>query len=514
MNRCSPLCGALLLFAAWLPSGGTPPAAATLRNLPPYAPGFPRLFPRPVDIRPREGSVLAADLDADGKPELIAAVPSGFVTVVGTGGKTLRGWPRGFSSLPPPAYPVGAPGVGDLDGDGTSEVVFCVSSGWGTRATYLVAVRADGTDLPGWPLMVPSDDLYTACSPGATLVADLDGDGRAEVARSASPGTVWVFNADGEARPGWPFRSPLDAQGRKRYVNADLAAADLDGDGRPEIVFVESGFTPRLTALDAAGRMMPGFPIRLQEVVDRQAPAAGDLDGDGRAEIAQATLPFSLDLISGPPELSSLKPPPVPDPAIPAQMHSLHQDGSEARGWPKLLDGGAAWGALLADLDSDGQPEIVLGDGDRLFAWSADGTEMNGFPFAIHRDFPHAQSERLSQWSVADLDRDGRLDFLQARSLVDAGTTQMRLLGLRSGGQPMRGFPFTLDGLEAASNPVAVDLTGDGYPEIAILATEGTNGGWRLLAWDVWGDRHGRPPGIHPTKDQASAGAVEGPISH
>jgi len=386
---------------------------------------------------------------------------------------------------------------------------------------YLFAVQADGSDLPGWPVLVPSEDLSTACSPGATLVADLDGDGRAEVARSASPGIVWVFNADGGVRPGWPFRSAPDAQGRMRYINADPAAADLDGDGRPEIVLVESGFTPRLTALDQAGHMMPGFPIRLQEVVDRQAPAGGDLDGDGRAEIAQATLPFSLDLITTPPEDVSLKPPPVPEPTIPARMHSLHKDGTEALGWPIPLDGGAAWGAVLADLNQDGLPEILQGDGDRLFAWSADGTAADGFPITVHHDFPKGSDEMLSQWSVADLDRDGRLDFLQARSLVALGTTQMLLVGLRSGGQSMRGFPFTLDGLEAASNPVAVDLTGDGYPEIAILATEGTNGGWRLLAWDLWGGRHGRPAGIHPTKDQAgstfsgvSAGTAGGPIAH
>jgi hypothetical protein len=369
-------------------------------------------------------------------------------------------------------------------------------------------------------VLVPSEDLSTACSPGATLVADLDGDGRAEVARSASPGIVWVFNADGGTRPGWPFRSAPDASGRKRYINADLAAADLDGDGRPEIVFAESGFTPRLTALDEAGRMLPGFPIRLQEVIDRQAPAGGDLDGDGRAEIAQATLPFTLDLISAPPEVASLKPPPAPEPAIPAQMHSLLQDGTEMRGWPKPLDGGPAWGALLADLNQDGLPEILQGDGDRLFAWSADGTAADGFPITVHRDFPAGSDEMQSQWSAVDLDRDGRLDFLQARSLVDLGMTQMLLVGLRSGGQPIRGFPFTLDGLEAASNPVAVDLTGDGYPEIAILATEGTNGGWRLLAWDLRGGRHGRPTGIRPTKDQTGStisgvsGTAGGPIAH
>src|SRR5262249_20915570 len=143
--------------------------------------------------------------DRDGSIELIAAIPAGLVTVAGTGG-TRPGWPRRFSDLPQPAWPVGAPGIGDLDGDGRDEGGAGVTSGSAPKQPDLLALRADGSALPGWPVMPPPTDSWTACSPGGTRVADLDGDGRAEVIQVIGKSTVWVIDGSGQARPGWPFQ--------------------------------------------------------------------------------------------------------------------------------------------------------------------------------------------------------------------------------------------------------------------------------------------------------------------
>jgi len=487
--------GVSLLFFA--PATREPSAATPLKLLPSYAPGFPLLFPRPVDIRPRQGSVVAGDLDGDGREELIASVPSGTLVAIGAGGAMMAGWPRRFDHLPQPAYPVGAPGVGDLDGDGNGEVVVCVTSGMPEdRAALIFAIQSDGSDLPGWPIRVSVTGTPVACSPSSTLVTDFDGDGRAEVVRVIGTSEVWAFDGWGRPLPGWPFRPGPDATGRRLSINAAPAAADLDGDGLPEVLIVESGLAPRLLALDDLGRPLPDFPVQLREIVDRQAPVAGDLDGDGLAEIVQATLPFIGDLLQAPQPVSLESP--SPGPAIPAALHTLRRDGSEMPGWPFPLGTGAAWGALLADVDGDGRTEVLQGDGNNLYALDAGGSLVPGFPLTVHRTFTRSQGEQASQWVVTDLDLDDRPDFLQARSNLYAGSTQLRLLAMRHGGQPVRGFPFTLDGLQAASHPIALDLTGDRRPEVAILATEGTNGGWRLLAWDLSGDVLGRLAGPRP----------------
>jgi hypothetical protein len=279
-------------------------------------------------------------------------------------------------------------------------------------------------------------------------VADLDGDGRAEVLR-AEGAAVYALDGAGMPLQGWPWLAPPDALGRARPINADPSVTDLDGDGRREIVVVESGYEPRLFALDAAGVLMTPFPLRLAQVVDRQTPSTIDLDRDGRSEIVQATLPYMGDLfaLSPPssleriaslarPTLDAPAPQPEPMPLVPAALLALRLDGSAAPGWPQLLGDGAAGGAVVADLDGD-----------------------------------------------------GRLDLLRISGFLESGLASLRVIGLQVPGGDPRGYPFTVDGVLPSSEAVAIDLNGDRVPEVAVLASEGTYGGWRLLVWDVGSGR-------------------------
>jgi hypothetical protein len=465
-----------------LPEANKAPRAGIPKS-PPYLSGFPILFFRPTDYRPREGAVAAVDLDADGRVELVVSVPSGIVTVIRPDGTRADGWPRTFVQLPQPAYPVGAPGIGDLDGDGRPEIVTCVVSGGASRRTYLYALRLDGSDLPGWPVEILSREAgYYACTQAGVLLADLDGDGSRDVVRVMTGGELVAFDGRGRPLAGWPVRLGPDSQGRRKEINAEMTAIDLEGDGRDEVVFVESGARPRLAAVSGDGRILPGFPVELPELTDRQAPAVGDLDGDGIAEIIQATLPFDGDVFGEPWAEGD----PAPAPAFPARLHTVRADGSARPGWPLPLQAGDSWGAILADLDGDRLPEILQGDGaDLLLGFDASGTMLRGFPHRVHRGFVGGDILEVSPWVIGDLDGDSEPDLLQARSTLDGGSPRLRFIGLRSGGQPLRGFPFDAEGILALSKPVVADLSADGVGDLVLLAGEGTNGGWRLVAWDL-----------------------------
>ncbi|HKB06929.1 MAG TPA: FG-GAP-like repeat-containing protein [Candidatus Polarisedimenticolia bacterium] len=460
-----------------LPSDGRLPGS--ISKAPGYVAGFPIPYPRTVDIRPRQGSVVAADIDGDGRPELVVSIPAGQVLVLRADGSRVPGWPRTFEGLTQPAFPVGDPAVGDLDGDGNNDIVTCVVSGTPMRRNFLYALRADGTDLPGWPVELRDGaNGYYSCSNIPTLLRDLDGDGRLEVIRGMTRGTIVALDRTGHLLPGWPVRLGPDANGSSREVNADLVTADLNRDGRQELVFVESSLAPRLTAVSYDGRMLSGFPMSLPEIVDRQGPAVADLDGDGNLEIVQATMPYQGD---------SIEPSPSPEvgPAIPASVHVVRADGTGAPGWPRPLQSGAPWGAVVADIDGDGRQEILQPDGLDLDGFDLDGNALAGFPIELHRTFIASQYLEVSPWVVGDLNGDGERDLLQVWTNLYAGSTTVRVFGVMPSGKWIRGFPFDAAGMLACSRPVLADLSGDGVNDLVMLVGDGANGGWILVAWDL-----------------------------
>lgn len=116
---------------------------------------------------------------------------------------------------------------GDLDGDGAHEIV--VGSGPGRRAEIRMYTQE------GKLLSVRA--LYPSWFKGGIRVAvgDVDGDGNAEIMTAPGPGIeplVYVLDGNGEhAVPGGKLAYAKTFQGGLR-----IAAGDLDGDGKAEIV--------------------------------------------------------------------------------------------------------------------------------------------------------------------------------------------------------------------------------------------------------------------------------------
>ncbi|MBI4617414.1 MAG: protein kinase [Planctomycetes bacterium] len=212
------------------------------------------------------GGMGTADLDGDGSPDLVAPSGDGFVHAIrGTDGAAIWKAPSAGGRAPP--------ALADLDGDGAPEVLVVSYKG---RLHVL-----DGRT-------------------GATLWNDLAGGealGRPAVARVEGLGTVIVapFGGAGAAAIDWQRRAILWKAFEGRAVLASPVVADLDRDGRQEVVL--AAYDGEFAVHDlATGIRLWG--LRLDDSDIEGDPAVADLDGDGMLDIVIAAKK-SLHAVSG-----------------------------------------------------------------------------------------------------------------------------------------------------------------------------------------------------------------------
>ena len=161
-----------------------------------------------------------------------------------------------------------------------------------TRAVAVLANRGNGTFADAF-------SLTTGAAPAGVAIADLDGDGQPDLAVAstddlwcpATMGGVSVFLNDLNA--GTLFGAPLHLA---RGSYAGVVVADLDGDGKPELAATDETGAVEIFALGRAT-----FPARYTAPALPSGLAAADLDGDGRIDLA-VTSRFGtlITLLNGP----------------------------------------------------------------------------------------------------------------------------------------------------------------------------------------------------------------------
>ncbi|MEV0385664.1 VCBS repeat domain-containing M23 family metallopeptidase [Nonomuraea sp. NPDC050643] len=235
-----------------------------------------------------DGTVQFADLDGDGRDEIIRIWTDGNVTAYRN-----RGWDAAKVYDGPDSKLV-AQGFtealrtkfADLDGDGRAEIVRIWADGDVTAYRNRGWDAAKVYDGPDSKLVAEG----FADSAG-TRFADLDGDGRAEIVRIWADGNVTAYR-----NRGWDAAKVYDGPDSKLvaqgFTNVPrVRFADLDGDGRAEIVriWADGSVTAyRNRGWDAA-KVYDGPDSRTvaEGFTDALRTKFGDLDGDGRAEIVR-----------------------------------------------------------------------------------------------------------------------------------------------------------------------------------------------------------------------------------
>jgi len=264
-----------------------------------------------------------------------------------------------------------SPLVADLDGvPGTLEVLLGCDDG------KLHAWSSAAAPLAGWPVDL-GDTIRSSPAAG-----DIAGDAAREIVVGCDDGTIRAYSIAGIALWAFPTNGP---------VAATPALADLDGDGKLEIICGSAG---DLYALDGDGNQCPGsWPLNLLSVGTSSA-AIGDVDGDGRAEIAIIVL-----------DAGSTAHGRTVSESQSSRVYLLNDDGSTRPGWPVTVDAVLSADPVIGDVAGNhARLEVVAaGENGLVYAWDADGTLC----------FPPRQVPGMveSPPALASFDRDGYLDI-------------------------------------------------------------------------------------------------------
>jgi hypothetical protein len=359
--------------------------------------------------------------------------------------RAVRGADSGVVSfLPPVTYQPGAPenvytsGVVavDMNGDGKLDLVVLndcsVVNSCPSAAVGVLLGNGDGTFQPavvttvGQP--VPEFD--------ALAVADVNGDGKPDVilatcceANGDAEATVLLGNGDGT------FQPPVSYDTLLRSDSSPIAVADVNGDGKPDLVAVgwynssvsvllgngDGTFQPPLIAA------IPANPFGLN---------VADVNNDGKPDLL---------ICNGGSEAVMLG----------------NGDGTFQQPGNLVFPLGGTESAAVADLNRDGFLDIVVPTAD--FAGVLLGNGNGTFQSEINYDF----GDSTDPWAVAvaDINGDGLPDVILSGGLYTPGTVGV-LLGNGDGTfQPATLFDAS------AFSPVAIavgDFNGDGLPDVAM----------------------------------------------
>jgi hypothetical protein len=216
------------------------------------------------------GTPALADLDGDGKQDILFGGADGLLNAWRWNGTSLPGFPIALGGSI-----TGSVAVGYLDGPGDTQLDIVVPA----FDESLYAFTAVGARRGGWP--VPARNSSWSKSPSPAL-ADMNRDGFLDVVQATLDGLILVFDRNGV--PLAPFVGGARYTALTEFASeSSPVVADIDGDGWNDIVM--GGEDAKINAISGAtGLPLAGFPIALGGEA-RGTPAVCDCDGDGMTEI-------------------------------------------------------------------------------------------------------------------------------------------------------------------------------------------------------------------------------------
>jgi hypothetical protein len=427
-------------------------------------------------------SVAVADITGDGLLDVVTA--NGYWNTVSVflnqGGRKLV---QGGASLWSGNDPV-ALALADVNWDGKVDIVV-TNAAEADLSVFLG--KGDGT------FFAPTAGYAIGGSPSTRAVlADFNGDGNIDVVLSDNQSSVVLAKGSGDGT----FQAAQDANivvppGSSNAGGAiSIASADFNGDGVPDFVVGQSSTSPGLGLVvfltNSGGSLAKGVAYAQNDALSYVA--VGDLNRDGKADIVASNWATgAVEVLRGNGDGTFQSPTSIPLPGITNGLVIADLNGD---GWPDVVlagkdpvvyvllnDGkgsltlagtypisGAGYELVAADVNNDGKPDlciamtsttrvaILLGNGDGTFSAAPDYDTTLPSPYGI---------------AAGSLKKDGLLDLVITSP--SSGSLAVAIAnGAGSFGAP-RIYPASLLSSQLSPFPGEValsDVNGDGNLDI------------------------------------------------
>jgi uncharacterized delta-60 repeat protein len=267
---------------------------------------------------------------------------------------------------------------------------------------------------------------------GNITIADIDGDGKADVIRGGETGLSVFRNTSSIGTLSFAPGVDLPVTTNKIF------AADVDGDGRLDLIASETGAIFRNTS--TIGNISFAAPVNTTADV----LAVADFDGDGKPDLVRpGTIRRNL---SGPGNISF----------------------SSAINVPVLNI--AYKSVAIGDVNGDGKADLValhvVNDGYVRLGVFQNTSSPGNFSFALRQDLPPSQDGKII---LADIDGDGKLDIAAMQSgpdVVSIYKNQSAINGISF--TPSVDYNFYNPNSHYLEDMAIGDYTGDGKPDLVI----------------------------------------------
>jgi RHS repeat-associated protein len=331
----------------------------------------------------------------------------------------------------------------DIDGDGKQDIVFARLVGT-TLQWWVQFATASGFAAP---INTGAVSVNSSVAPGDFLVDSFDGTGSNQIL--AVVGGIWnAYRWNGSTfvvtSTGIPFAG-----------TSSYSTADVDGDGRPDLVSLVSPGAPtpatitvRLNtstagaisfSLSTVSQSLPGTIRSMQgnNQIQRSSVKHFDFDGDGRQDLIVYSSKTGITDVIGPSELLSRYP-------APFVFSST------------IITGVVGGGALPVNWNDDACTDLIVGA--VLYVSQCNGSFGSTYTFAV------------APIMALDWDGDGRTDVIAdsvAPCLTCAGVTPMwqvfQSLGGTTPAPPVTITPATTNYIGTVA-----DISGDGLDDIIV----------------------------------------------